>query len=396
MLKPLKNLSAVRRIAGTLCCGQWLVVITLAAAALPARAQTTPKPAGIEGVVLDTAGRPIASARLVVRDTARTGEAALRRINGTSDSLGRFRLMELAPGPHILEVTRDSYEPAGFKFEITSGITAQLRITLHVDTLWAVMQKAADSILALERTDSIAAALRAAQYPPSARSGKGTLSGRVATEDGKPVMLAQVQAMGTNFQTMTDSAGRFRLTEMPIGPYFLRARKVGYDPVVFSMNLMERDSLDASITLTQFSAARGTQLDTIRVTADMARMSRRLRGFEQRKTTARGIYIDAAEIERRKPTLLTDMLRGRANITVQRNGVGDTQVFGPRLSITTGYCPLALIIDGVLINTSGGRMDNFVPIDNVAGIEVYNSGTSVPGEFQRLGTDCGAVIVWTR
>jgi hypothetical protein len=32
----------------------------------------------------------------------------------------------------------------------------------------------------------------------------------------------------------------------------------------------------------------------------------------------------------------------------------------------------------------------------VAAIEVYTSGTSVPGQFARPETDCGAVIVWTR
>jgi Carboxypeptidase regulatory-like domain len=348
---------------------------------------------GIEGVVLDSAGKPIVGARLLVRDTSRVGEAALRRLQSQSDSVGAFRIVGLVPGSHVLEVTRAEYEPAGFKFTIAEGITAQVRITLQVDTLWAVMQKTSDSIAAADRADSIA---RARQFATSARFGRGSLVGRVSTAEGESVALAQVQAMGTNYTTMTDTSGRFRLSDLPIGPYFLRARKLGYDPVVFSVNLMQSDSLDASITLTPLTAARGTRLDTVRVTADYARMSKRLRGFEARKATARGIFIDIEEINRRKPTLLTDMLRGRANVTVQRNGVGDTQVFGPRLSINSGYCALALIIDGTLINTRQGRMDDMVPIDMVAGIEVYNSGTSVPAEFQRLGTDCGAVIVWTR
>jgi hypothetical protein len=139
-----------------------------------------------------------------------------------------------------------------------------------------------------------------------------------------------------------------------------------------------------------------TRLDTMRVTAEYDRMSRRLKGFEERRATIRGLFIDREEVAMRKPQLLSDLLRGRGNITVQRNGVGDTQIFGSRLSISTGYCPLALILDGTLINTNGGRMDNFVPIDMVAAIEVYNSGTSVPGVFARPETDCGAVIVWTR
>jgi hypothetical protein len=363
-----------------------------------------PKPTGIEGVVVDTAGNPLRGARLTVRDTARVGAAALRRQSGESDSTGRFRIVDVPAGAHVLEVQRDEYEPAGFQFSIGTGIMAQVRIKLQRDPMWAEMQRAADSILAVERADSIAAAAAAARAPlvrqgatSQQLGGKGLLYGRVLSPEGKPIGFAQVQAMGTPITTVTDSSGRFRLPDLTVGPYFLRARKVGYDPVVFSAQVIRGDSLDATITLTAFTAARGTRLDTVRVTADADRMSRRLRGFDERRRTARGLYVDRAEITLRRPQQLSDLLRGRPNITVQRNGAnGETQVFGPRLSISSGYCPLALIVDGVLIPNAAGSIDALVPVEMIAGIEVYNSGTSVPGEFARLGTDCGAIVVWTR
>jgi hypothetical protein len=218
----------------------------------------------------------------------------------------------------------------------------------------------------------------------------------VLTQAGEPVARAQVQAMGTQLFTMTDTTGRFYFRDLAPGPYFVRARKVGYEPVVFTATLAAVDSIEASVRLTALLGVNTTRLDTMRVTAEYDRMSRRLKGFEERRTTIRGLFIDRQEVAMRKPQLLSDLLRGRANVTVQRNGVGDTQIFGTRISISTGYCPLALILDGTLINTNGGRMDNFVPIDMVAAIEVYTSGTSVPGQFARPETDCGAVIVWTR
>ena len=222
------------------------------------------------------------------------------------------------------------------------------------------------------------------------------LTGRVLTQAGEPVARAQVQAMGTQLFTMTDTTGRFYFRDLAPGPYFVRARKVGYEPVVVTATLAAVDSLEASVRLTALLGVNTTRLDTMRVTAEYDRMSRRLKGFEERRTTIRGLFIDRQEVAMRKPQLLSDLLRGRANVTVQRNGVGDTQIFGTRINISTGYCPLALILDGTLINTNGGRMDNFVPIDMVAAIEVYTSGTSVPGQFARPETDCGAVIVWTR
>jgi len=361
------------------------------------RAPAPATPTGVEGVVVDSAGQPLANAKLVVRDTARIGAAALRRTMGESDSVGRFRIVGLPPGAHVLEVQRDEYEPAGFRFDIAGGITAQVRITLQRDPLWAELKRVADSIIVADRADSIASARAEAAAPPGVRYGKGTLAGRVTTDGGAAVGRAQVQAMGTNFFTQTDTLGRFRLSDLPVGPYFLRARKVGYDPVVFGVTIVRGDTIDATVTLTPFSAARGQSMDTIRVTADADRLSRRLQGFNQRKASGRGFFVDRNEVILRRPQNLTDLLRGRANVQVERNPqTGDAVVYGPRLSIGSGFCQLALIIDGTLIQNAQGGIDSYVPIDMIAAIEVYNSGTSVPSEFARLGTDCGAIIVWTR
>jgi Carboxypeptidase regulatory-like domain len=374
----------------------WVIpALLLAQGAKPNAAE---RPTGITGVVVDSAGHPIAGARLVVRDTARLGTAALRRQQAESDNTGTFRIVDLPVGAHVLEVTRDEFEPAGFQFSLVTGVVASLKITLQRDPLWAELKHVADSIRAADVADSIVIARAAASASPvRAKFGNGLLLGRVVTPDGAVVGRAQVQAMGTNFNTLTDSSGRFRLSDMPAGPYFLRARKVGYEPVVFSATVVPGDSLDASITLTPFVASAGTRLDTVRVRADYDRSSKRLRGFQERKATARGLFIDREEVLRRRPSQMSDLLRGRANITVQRNGAtGGTQVFGPRLSISSGYCALALIIDGTLIANAQGSIDEYVPVDMIQGIEVYNSGTSVPGEFARLGTDCGAIVVWTR
>ncbi|HYW31826.1 MAG TPA: carboxypeptidase regulatory-like domain-containing protein, partial [Gemmatimonas sp.] len=337
-------------------------------------------------------------ARLLVRDTARVRDTVANRPRfiSESDATGAFRIVGLPPGSHMLEVTRDEFEPAGFQFTIASGVTVQLRIRLVPDVVWVQAKAYADS---LDRIDSIARATlpRTPIGPRDSRLATrvGNISGRVVSTTGAPVGRVQVQAMGTTITTLTDTSGYFRLTEMPIGPYFLRARKVGFEPVVFSTQVLTNDSLEATITLTALSAG-ATSLDTMRVTADYDRLSKRLRGFEDRRENARGVFVDRKEIATRRPTLLSDLLRGRANITVQRNGTGDTQIFGPRLSMRSGYCALALIVDGTLIQTAGGRIDNFVPIDMVAAIEVYTSGTSVPSEFARPDTDCGAIIVWTR
>lgn len=391
---------------------------------------------GLAGVVVDSAGRTIAGAKVTVREGGTRRDIG-RRWESKSDSIGRFRIEGLVAGTLRLEVLRDAYEPAGFDIQIARGVVAEVRLRLVADEAWQLAKQAIDSIT---RADSITAArLRGrtspvpvaapvpavasadlarstgtaevtlsqvitGALPPLAiasgprRPGAPTnlLTGRVLTPSGEPVGRVQIQAMGTTILTLTDEAGRFALRDLAPGPYFVRARKVGFEPVVFTATLGVVDSLEASVRLTPLLGINANRLDTVRVSAEYDRMSRRLRGFEERRANIRGVFIDREEVAMRKPQLLSDLLRGRANITVQRNGVDDTQIFGTRISISSGYCPLALILDGTLINTNGGRMDNFVPVDMVAAIEVYTSGVSVPGQFARPETDCGAVIVWTR
>jgi len=413
---------------------RWLLSLTLLAGFTTSPSSVAAQASGVVGVVVDSAGRSILGAKVTVRESGSRG-ANVRRWEATSDSVGRVRIEGLVAGSLRLEVLRDAYEPAGFDIQIASGVIAEVRLRLVADEMWPLAKQVLDS---LTRADSIAAAavrgrsgalFRAAPLlagadstrssgtadvtlsmvitgalPPSSVAGglrrpgspANLLTGRVLTPSGEPVGRVQIQAMGTTILTLTDTMGRFAFRDLAPGPYFVRARKVGFEPVVFTATLAAVDSLEASVRLTPLMGINTNRLDTVRVSAEYDRMSRRLRGFEERRANIRGLFIDREEVAMRKPQLLSDLLRGRGNITVQRNGVGDTQIFGTRISITTGYCPLALILDGTFINTNGGRMDNFVPIDMVAAIEVYNSGTSVPGQFARPETDCGAVIVWTR
>jgi len=43
-----------------------------------------------------------------------------------------------------------------------------------------------------------------------------------------------------------------------------------------------------------------------------------------------------------------------------------------------------------------GDLDSFVRPQDVAAIEVYPGGGSMPVEFQSTGGDCAAVVVWTK
>lgn len=363
-----------------------LVALPALAALLAAqpRPAAPPAPTGVSGIVVDSAGTPIAGAFVAVEQFFRADGGTPRRDTISTDAAGRFRLVGLDAGPHALDVQKPGYLVTRFDFEIAAGITADLRITLNAAPPELV--QAAPVVASIGDTSAASRAQR----------GGAVISGKVISESGRPIAGAQVQAMGTNYNATTADDGTFRLGRLTGGPYFMRVRRVGYEPVVFTATLALGDSIYTTVKLPGLGPV-GSLLDTVKVRADFDRSSRRLRGFEERRRTARGLFIDKGEIDERKAFVVSDLLRGRANITVMRNPAsGDVQVFGPRLSISGGQCQLGLIIDGTLVPNVQGSLDSLVPVDMIQGIEVYNSGTSVPSQFAQLGTDCGAIIIWTR
>ena len=102
-------------LGGLMCIPGALVAAVLALSG-PATATPTPvQPATVvSGIVVDTAGTPIASAAIEVR----AGDGRIRR--GASDDAGRFAIDGLAPGPARLTVSGPGWETASLKIQIPS------------------------------------------------------------------------------------------------------------------------------------------------------------------------------------------------------------------------------------------------------------------------------------
>ena len=118
-------------------------------------------------------------------------------------------------------------------------------------------------------------------------------------------------------------------------------------------------------------------------------------GFYERMRKANGVFVEREELLRRNASNITEILRGRTGINVIRDASNNPVLFGRNLT-GAGYCAMGVILDGVFVNTNGLPIDQLVNTQDVRAIEVYKSGPSVPSEFQRRETDCGAVIIWTR
>jgi hypothetical protein len=354
------------------------------AAAAPVGAQQRPstlpataaqKKSVIAGTILDEAGLIVEGATISLVDGSNSTQ---------SKADGTFRLTEVPPGKAALTVQKEGFGLLTFEFDIAAGVTVSLKLT--IESVPPPMSDAAGDAAAAEPV-----------VEDTTAAGRGaTLAGKVVDSTGAPIFGAVIDEQSSKLRTMTDSSGRFRLSGLTGGLGFIRARKVGYLPEYFPVQMVAGKVTQATVRL----RSAGQTLARVDVKADAFRGNVKLQGFYERAALGQGIFVTREEILKRNTTQLSDVLRGRNGLTVI-GGPGGATVAGRQLGMAggsgPGLCQLPLILDGVLIEMrQGATIDQFVNVQDVAGIEVYTSGPAVPGALQMANTSCGAIVVWTR
>ena len=95
-----------------------------------------------------------------------------------------------------------------------------------------------------------------------AQSQSGTIAGRVLDPAGSPVSRATVGIAELNRATTTDSAGRFRFTNVPKGTLTIAARQLGYTPVASTVVVG-----DAPVTIELVLQSGVQRIEPVNVTA---------------------------------------------------------------------------------------------------------------------------------
>jgi hypothetical protein len=361
------------------------LVALVALTALESHAQVPVSPpardavsrATIVGVVVDSLGKPVAHA--TVRVASGTPVT-------TTDTLGHFLLGGVPAGEARVQVTRDGYTPLGFEFAIAANVTVSLRLTL--------LPAAPTPVAAVAPEPTVPTPTVTAGPPDTikAPAGRTVISGTVIDTTGRPIFGAAIQAISTAQLTVSDSSGRFRLLNLVPGLVFVRVRKIGFLSEYFP--LQTESGRVATLTVRLRPASGAPTLARVEVRAD-ARRDSRMVGFYERMRLGNGVFVEREEILRRNASGVTDVLRGRNGVNIIRDSGNNPTLFGRNLT-GAGYCAMGVLIDGVFINTNGVGIDQIANVQDVRAIEVYKTGPSVPAEFQRRETDCGAVLIWTR
>jgi hypothetical protein len=189
-------------------------------------------------------------------------------------------------------------------------------------------------------------------------------------------------------RTTTDSTGSFFLSLPGPGLYTLVATRIGYvQHRGDTIRVGEAEAVGLHIQLDRSAIL----LNPVVITE---RHSWLPDGFEQRRAAGFGRFLTRTDIENRRGSNTSDLLRGMPGVqlTPVRRGRGSGYVL--RIRGTGGLCAPAVWVDGIPLNDGGASIDQILSPTMLQAVEVYNSTSNAPIQY-RAGT-CGVVLFWTK
>lgn len=225
--------------------------------------------------------------------------------------------------------------------------------------------------------------LAAAIAGAHAQSG-ATLIGSVKDTGRVVIPLARVTVGAAT--TLSDSAGRFVLTNLPAGAMVLSVRRLGFAPVDTRLDLGASRTDSVEVVL----AAVAERLPGLTTDAEAAERAY-LASFYRRREIGNGFFFNRRQLDSIRVVRISDVLRRLPGVRLVPDRTGRAQL---RMS-RSGNCPPDFWIDG---QRAPFLSVDDLPLRDIQALEVYRGASGVPPEFNsRLGNPaCGVVVIWTR
>lgn len=223
------------------------------------------------------------------------------------------------------------------------------------------------------------------------QKGQAVLRGKVVNANGVPIANARVEVEGTTSRALTNAEGTFTLTELPSGTQSVVARQMGFAPVSKAVELSTRETANTIITMSQPVQ----MLDPVVVTAQSDLGLDNI-GFTARSKGMSGTFMNAEEIMRRGPNLLTDVFRTVPSLRVVPVSPYDYEVQSSRGNMLGGNCVKYWLDGSPYEAVFPGDVDRMIPPYEIAAIEVYN-GSTVPIQFTNANSsNCAVIVIWSK
>ncbi len=230
--------------------------------------------------------------------------------------------------------------------------------------------------------DSAASAAVARQT--TVHRGSAALSGVVVGPDGRPMSGAKVVVWGTGLETTTRADGRFALGGLPAGTFSVEARAIGFEPRRMAVDLASAKPADVQIALRQ----RLQELSRVVVMGKPSARFNDIDDFIRRARSGLGHYLMGSSQALRSAYSVSDAMRMMPGVQIVPSGQ-----FG-NVILLRGRCVPSVFVDGNEVHGGYESLDDLVPPQQVAGIEVYTGLGEAPAQYNSNG--CGVVLIWTK
>ncbi len=276
-------------------------------------------------------------------------------IRAISDASGRFELVGLPAGQHLVRATRVGYELLDGLLEVPGN---------------------PDFVVLLDQDDV------------GDRLAQGRIEGKVAGAGEQAVPDVDISVLSQpRGRTSSNQQGRFTLRDLKPGVTEIRFSRLGYAPRTATLIVQPGRTVELSVTM----STRPIELEAIQVTVRSSNLEQN--GFFRRAREGAGTHFTPQEIESIDPTLVSDLFRRVPGMRLQYGLAGEARVVSRRsTSLTLGPCPVPVYLDG--IRMVDWNLDRVTPQD-VEAIEVYHH-VATPIEYTSMFSTCGVVLIWTR
>lgn len=232
---------------------------------------------------------------------------------------------------------------------------------------------------------SFPVALLHAQSANLQPASTSSLSGFVHDEANAPITSAELSLARNGEATRsarTGTDGHFVFSGVQPGDVQLSVRRMGFKAVTRDLKVGDQ-SASRSVDFSLQTVA--TDVSEVLVEGENAKLHE---FYVRRDNNNFGKYFDGAEIMKRDPRLMSDLLR-----TIPGATIGASTRIGNRVLLRG--CKPTIWMNGM--KAFGAEFDEVSNPGDVAGLEIYLSWAGLPPQFQdRENPGCGAIIVWTK
>jgi hypothetical protein len=337
--------------------------------ALPPHEGTAQETAAVVGLVTDANGQPLPGVLVFIGD----GTAAT-----LTDELGLYGLFALPLERHVIGYRKAGFDPRSFDLDLTRGD---------------------------DYRDLGAVALEPGAEPTA------TFVGRVTDGPNGPGLAGASVELNGQVVAESDSTGAFTVAGSAVvwGANELVVRHRAFS----DRSVTDRVWVSNANETFDFVVAMG--VDPIALPGvDVAVQSRVLAAagfYERREEHRSAVFLTREQIAERNPTRIVDLFRGVLGPGFSRSMRSTTGGVDPSTGASTPArsfgnaeegrpCVAVFYLNdlrmGDMDMSAGGQLDQLIHPDEVEGIEIYETISSVPARYSETGSVCGVVLIWTR